>query len=248
FLLLLSFFCLYRLRLLSFPTRRSSDLLASNYYQVKIGGDVALFKGVIKALLTMQETAEAQGNSDVLDLAFIAEHTNGFEALSADIKAHDWSVLEEKSGLHRAQMEEIAQIYAQAKSVSICYGMGITKHRHGTENVRHMVNLLSLRGNIGTPGAGICPLRGHSNVQGDRTMGITEIPTESFLMRLDEVFGIKSPRAHGNNAIRTLQAMVNGHCRAFIGMGGNYAAAMPAPDVIYEAFKTLSLNVQIITK
>src|SRR5690625_183880 len=225
-----------------------STPLASNYYQVKIGGDVALFKGVIKALLTMQETAQAQGNSDVLDLAFIAEHTNGFEALSADIKAHDWSVLEEKSGLQRAQMEEIAQIYAQAERVIICYGMGITQHRHGTENVRHMVNLLLLRGNIGKPGAGICPLRGHSNVQGDRTMGITEIPSESFLARLDEVFGIKSPRAHGNNAIRTLQAMDSGHCRAFIGMGGNFATAMPAPEVLYQAFRKLDLNVQIITK
>lgn len=228
-------------------TLRSTPL-ASNYYQVRVGGDVALIKGVIKALLHLNRQALENGDTAVLDMDFIEQHTAGFEALCADIQATEWAALEEKSGIDRVSMEEIATLYAAAESVIICYGMGITQHRHGTENVRHLVNLLLLRGNIGKPGAGICPLRGHSNVQGDRTMGITEIPTESFLMRLDEVFGIKSPRAHGNNAIRTLQAMVNGHCRAFIGMGGNFAAAMPAPDVIYEAFKTLSLNVQIITK
>lgn len=225
-----------------------STPLASNYYQVKIGGDVALFKGVIKALFALHEAAQAKGDSNVFDLEFIAEHTRGFDELYMDIQAHEWSVLEQKSGLGRAQMEEIAQIYVQSERAIICYGMGITQHRHGTENVRHLVNLLLLRGNIGRPGAGICPLRGHSNVQGDRTMGITEIPGEGFLARLDEVFGIQAPRAHGNNAIRTLQSMRSGHCRAFIGMGGNFATAMPAPDVLYAAFKTLDLNVQIITK
>lgn len=229
-------------------TLRSTPL-ASNYYQVRVGGDVALIKGVIKALLQLHNKSLAQhGHSTVFDLDFIHAHTIGFEELCADIQAVEWAVLEQKSGINRAQMQEIAALYAQAERAIICYGMGITQHRHGTENVRHLVNLLLLRGNIGKAGAGICPLRGHSNVQGDRTMGITEIPSESFLERLDTVFGIQAPRAHGNNAVRTLHSILDGHCQAFIGMGGNFAVAMPASDLLFHAFRALRLNVQIITK
>lgn len=225
-----------------------STPLASNYYQVKVGGDVAMLKGMMKALLAMHQTAIDADKTAVLDLDFIAEHTSGFEALEQDLNAVPWNTLEQKSGLSQTDMEQMAQIYAAAERVIICYGMGITQHRHGTENVRHLVNLLLLRGNMGKQGAGICPLRGHSNVQGDRTVGITEIPAEPFLAKLDKVFSITAPRKHGHNAVKSLLAMADGTSKAFIGMGGNFAAAMPDPVLAYKAFRGLDLNVQIITK
>ncbi len=225
-----------------------STPLASQYFQVKSGGDVAFVKGVMKVLLQMHQQAITAGQPGVLDTDFINEHTVGFDQLKADLEAISWDSLEKKSGLSQNDMQNFAHIYTQANNAIICYGMGITQHRHGTENVRHLVNLLLLRGNIGKPGAGICPLRGHSNVQGDRTMGITEIPTEAFLQKIDTAFGIQSPRQHGHNAITSLKAIIEGRSQGFIGMGGNFATAMPDQDRSYQAFKQLELNVQIITK
>ncbi|WP_454883816.1 FdhF/YdeP family oxidoreductase [Sphingomonas oryzagri] len=212
--------------------------LASAYHLVKVGGDAAMLKGMMKRLF----------ERDVLDHAFIAAETTGFDALTADIEATGWGEIERRSGLTRAAIESMADTYAAAERVIICYGMGITQHRHGTENVQQIANLLLLRGNIGKPGAGICPLRGHSNVQGDRTVGITEIPKEDLLQRLDTAFGIDSPRKHGHNAVETLAAMREGKSRTFIGLGGNFAVAMPDPDVCYDAFRKLDLSVQIVTK
>ncbi|WP_018387992.1 FdhF/YdeP family oxidoreductase [Ancylobacter sp. FA202] len=226
----------------------SSTRLASAYHQVKVGGDVAMLKGMMKALLAADEARLAAGGEGLLDRAFIAEHTVGFDELRADLDATSWSAIERRSGLSRAAIESMADVYWNAERVIACYGMGITQHRHGTENVRQIVNLLLLRGNMGKPGAGICPLRGHSNVQGDRTVGITEIPTEAFLTRLDAAFGITAPRKHGHNAVEALAAMANGSSRAFIGLGGNFAVAMPDPEVAFAAFRKLDLNVQIITK
>ncbi|MFG1429740.1 FdhF/YdeP family oxidoreductase [Xanthobacter sp. V2C-8] len=226
----------------------SSTPLASAYHQVKVGGDVAALKGIMKALLAEDAARAARGEDGLLDRAFIAEHTVGFEGLVADIAATGWDEIEQRSGLARAAIESIARVYWSSERVIACYGMGITQHRHGTENVRQIVNLLMLRGNMGKPGAGICPLRGHSNVQGDRTVGITEIPAEPFLARLDKAFGISAPRAHGHNAVKALAAMVDGSARAFIGLGGNFAVAMPDPQAAFSAFRRLDLNVQIITK
>ncbi|MFG1401806.1 FdhF/YdeP family oxidoreductase [Xanthobacter sediminis] len=226
----------------------SSTPLASAYHQVKVGGDVAALKGIMKALLAEDAARTARGDEGLLDRAFIAEHTAGFEGLVADIAATGWDEIEQRSGLARVAIESIAEVYWSSERVIACYGMGITQHRHGTENVRQIVNLLMLRGNMGRPGAGICPLRGHSNVQGDRTVGITEIPAEPFLARLDKAFGISAPRAHGHNAVKALAAMVDGSARAFIGLGGNFAVAMPDPQAAFSAFRKLDLNVQIITK
>ncbi|MDH7637838.1 FdhF/YdeP family oxidoreductase [Sphingomonas oryzagri] len=212
--------------------------LASAYHLVKVGGDAAMLKGMMKRLF----------ERDALDHAFIAAETTGFDALKADIEATGWEEIERRSGLARAAIESMADTYAAAERVIICYGMGITQHRHGTENVQQLANLLLLRGNIGKPGAGICPLRGHSNVQGDRTVGITEIPKEDFLARLDTAFGIESPRKHGHNAVETLAAMREGKSRTFIGLGGNFAVAMPDPEACHEAFRKLDLSVQIVTK
>jgi len=225
-----------------------STPLASAYHLVKVGGDVALLKGVMKALLARDRAQQAAGGPAVFDHAFIATHTAGFTDLVEDLDRQDWPALERRSGLTQAAMESIADVYARADRVILCYGMGITQHRHGTETVQQMANLLLLRGNIGREGAGICPLRGHSNVQGDRTVGITEIPTEPFLARLDAHFGIASPRAHGHNAVEAVAAMQVGRAKAFVGLGGNFAAAMSDPQTTFAAFRKLDLNVQICTK
>lgn len=226
----------------------SSTPLASAYHQVRIGGDAALFKGMMKALIEADATDIAAGGPGMLDRAFIAEHTVGIEDLKADIAATDWPAIERKSGLTRAAIEGVARTYWQADRVIVCYGMGLTQHRHGTENVQQLANLLLLRGNIGKPGAGICPLRGHSNVQGDRTVGITELPTEPFLARLDAAFGITSPRKHGHNSVETIAAMRDGYAKGFIGLGGNLAVAMSDPESCFAAFRKIDLNVQICTK
>jgi len=225
-----------------------STPLASTYYQVKVGGDAAMVKGMIKALLSADQADLAAGGTGLLDRAFIAEHTTGFEALKVDIEATAWDAIERRSGLTRDAIESMARVYWQAERVIICYGMGITQHRHGTENVQQLANLMMLRGNIGREGAGICPLRGHSNVQGDRTVGITEIPTESFLDRMDATFGFSSPRAHGHNAVEAIIAMRDGRSKGFIGLGGNLAVAISDPEATFAAFRKLDLNVQICTK
>jgi len=225
-----------------------STPLASAYYQVKVGGDAAMVKGMIKALLHADANDLAHGGTGLLDRPFIAEHTAGFDALKADIEATPWVAIERRSGLSRQDITAMAQVYWQAERVIICYGMGITQHRHGTENVQQIANLLMLRGNIGREGAGICPLRGHSNVQGDRTVGITEIPAESFLQRMDTAFGMTSPRKHGHSAVDSIIAMRDGRSKGFIGLGGNLAVAISDPEATFAAFRKLDLNVQICTK
>ncbi|MEW5420774.1 FdhF/YdeP family oxidoreductase [Amorphus sp. 3PC139-8] len=226
----------------------SSTPLASAYHQVKVGGDVAVLKGIMKALLAEDAARLARDDDGLLDRDFIEEHTVGFDELVSDLDLTSWEEIEQRSGLAQSAIESMAETYWSADSVIACYGMGITQHRHGTENVRQIVNLLLMRGNIGKPGAGICPLRGHSNVQGDRTVGITEIPAEPFLARLDKAFGISAPRKHGHNAVDALAAMADGSSRAFIGLGGNFAVAMPDPQLAFSAFRGLDLNVQILTK
>jgi molybdopterin-dependent oxidoreductase alpha subunit len=212
--------------------------IATSYYQVKVGGDAAVVQGMMKTLL-------ARG---AVDHAFIRAHTTGFEALAADLAAMSWDEIESVSGLWRADIEAAADVYANANSVIICYGMGITQHRHGTSNVQQLANLLLLRGNIGREGAGICPLRGHSNVQGDRTVGITEIPGAAFLDNLRSVFGFEPPRAKGHAAVEALEAMRDGRSRALVCLGGNLPVAMPDPQACFEAMRKLDLSVHIATK
>jgi molybdopterin-dependent oxidoreductase alpha subunit len=225
-----------------------STQLASAYHQVRVGGDVAVFKGMIKALLAADAADLAAGGKGLLDRAFIAEHTTGLDDLTADIQATSWSSIEARSGLTQAAIIGMAETYWRAENVIICYGMGLTQHRHGTENVQQLTNLLLLRGNIGKPGAGVCPLRGHSNVQGDRTVGITEAPKAEMLDKLDAAFGIKSPRDKGHNAVEAVAAMRDGTAKGFIGLGGNLAVAMSDPEASFAAFRRLDLNVQICTK
>ena len=142
----------------------------------------------MKLVLEAHESAVRSGGEPVLDLAFIEQHTSGLEALSEDLRRTSWDDILRVSGLRRAQIERVARIYMQAKAVIVCYGMGLTQHRYGTENVQQAANLLMMRGNFGRPGAGICPVRGHSNVQGDRTVGITETPSAELLDQIEKVF------------------------------------------------------------
>ena len=221
----------------------SSTAIASTYFQVKAGGDAAALKGIMKAVLALDA---ARGN--VLDRAFIAEHTQGFEALAADLEATEWPTIEKESGLTRGELEFVAEAYAKSNATIVAYGMGVTQHNTGTWNVRLIADLLLLRGNIGKPGAGICPLRGHSNVQGNRTVGITEKPSERFLDKLRDVFGFEPPRHHGNDAVKTLQAMVDGRSKALLCLGGNFAVAMPDPELAFPAMKALELSVHMGTK
>ncbi|MCR6685176.1 FdhF/YdeP family oxidoreductase [Pseudoxanthomonas sp.] len=222
--------------------------IASTYFRPRIGGDVAVLKGMMKALLDADAADLAGGGGGLLDRGFIAAHTTGFEALAADLRATPWEAIERRSGLSRAEIESAAAIYAAAERVILCYGMGITQHRHGTRNVQQLVNLLLLRGNIGKPGAGICPLRGHSNVQGDRTVGITEKPDAGLLDGIRRTYGFEPPAAHGHDAVAAVQAIAEGRSKALISLGGNLAVAMPDPQATFPAMRRLELAVHIATK
>jgi len=226
----------------------SSTELASTYYKVRVGGDAAMLKGVMKILLTMHEEALSKGEPGVIDEAFITEHTEGFNALKADLESTDWEHILNVSGMTREEIQHIARLYASAERTIICYGMGITQHQYGTQNVQQIANLLLMRGNIGKPGAGICPLRGHSNVQGDRTVGITEAPPQSLLNSIEKVFGFKPPQKHGHGAVEAIKAMRDGQAKALLCLGGNLAEAISDPQVTFPAMRNLDLVVHMATK
>ncbi|WP_439685897.1 Anaerobic selenocysteine-containing dehydrogenase [Cupriavidus oxalaticus] len=220
-----------------------STRIASSYFQVRAGGDAAAIKGVMKALL---EREASQGN--VLDYEFINTHTEGFDALADDLRATEWADIEKASGLGRQDLELVAAAYARSKATIVTYGMGVTQHNEGTANVRLLCDLLMLRGNFGKPGAGICPLRGHSNVQGNRTVGITEKPSAGFLQRIEAVFGFTPPGGHGHDAVNAMQAMIDGRSRALLCLGGNFAVALPDPEQCFPAMGRLDLSVHVGTK
>jgi molybdopterin-dependent oxidoreductase alpha subunit len=226
----------------------SSVPIASHYLQVRIGGDAAALKGICKALVESDRAARASALAPVLDHGFLADHTAGFEAFVADLDGTLWADIEQASGLRRADLEMVAAAYARAKATIVCYGMGITQHRTGTANVHQIANLLLLKGNIGRRGAGIAPLRGHSNVQGNRTVGITERPTAAFLDRLGHVFGFEPPRSQGHSVVETIAAMGAGTARAIICLGGNLAIAAPDPRACFAGFRNLDLAVSLATK
>ncbi len=226
----------------------SETQLASAYYNVRIGGDMALLKGMMRLLIERDDAASAAGRPSLLDDEFIQTHTVGFDELRRDVLNSEWKDIERISGLSQTQIAELADAYAAAERTIICYGMGITQHEHGTQNVQQLVNLLLMKGNIGKPGAGICPLRGHSNVQGDRTVGITEKPSAEFLARLGERYGFTPPHAPGHAAIASMQAICTGQARALICMGGNFALAMPDREASAVPLTQLDLTVHVATK
>ena len=226
----------------------SSTRISSQYHQVKAGGDLAALTGICKALVDMDAEARRAGRPALLDDAFIATHCHGFAEFAEWLGGQDWDELERRSSLHRAAMEATAVTYAAADRVMGIYGMGLTQHRAGVETVRMLVNLLLMRGNIGKPGAGICPVRGHSNVQGQRTVGITEKPKLVPLDRMAEQFGFAPPRETGMNTVEACEAVLAGRVPAFIMFGGNFVRAIPDRDRMEPAWRRIRLTVSVATR
>jgi molybdopterin-dependent oxidoreductase alpha subunit len=226
----------------------TSTPISESLYQVRVGGDIAVLKGLMKAVIEADDAAIRADAPRIVDVDFIRGHTQGFEALAADVRTTTWEAIERKSGLSRTQICSAAMVYMNAPSVILVYGMGICQHHDGSLTVQQIANLALLRGNVGRPGAGLCPVRGHSNVQGDRTVGITEKPTAEFLRQLEKRFGFKPPSAHGHDVVGALEAMMRGESKVFIALGGNFAAAVPDWNQTRDALRGLDLIVQISTK
>jgi molybdopterin-dependent oxidoreductase alpha subunit len=223
-------------------------VISTQYHQVKAGGDVAALTGLCKAVLEADERARATGGPRALDTAFIEEHCHGFDEFAAAMRARTWDEIEKESGLTQGRIEQAAGTYLRAKQVMGIYGMGLTQHRNGVLNVQMLVNFLLLRGNMGKPGAGICPVRGHSNVQGQRTVGITEKPELAPLDKLKELYGFEPPRDKGMNTVEMCEAIKAGKLQALVSLGGNLVRAVPDHDQMDAAWRAIPLTVQIATK
>ncbi|MFF3621713.1 FdhF/YdeP family oxidoreductase [Streptomyces sp. NPDC002467] len=213
--------------------------LSDLFLQIRIGGDQALFRLLNKLVI------ETEGATDE---TFIREHTHGYEELVAAAADADWAETLTATGLTRPEIERALAMILASKRTIVCWAMGLTQHKHGVATIREVVNLLLLRGDIGRPGAGVCPVRGHSNVQGDRTMGIFERPAPAFLDALDLEFGITSPRGHGYDVVRSIQALRDGRAKVLFAMGGNFVGATPDTDVTEAAIRRASLTVHVSTK
>jgi molybdopterin-dependent oxidoreductase alpha subunit len=211
--------------------------------QVRIGGDLALLRGVSKAVF---EAAAKDPN--VLDRDFIADYTHGVDEYRALVEATSWTDLVRNSGVDEAGIRRLADSYMASKRVIIAWCLGVTQHEHGVDTVREIVNVLLLRGNIGRTGAGPCPIRGHSNVQGNRTCGINHRPDEAFLARLAKVCGFDPPREHGLGAVATVEAMRSGNVKVLVALGGNFALALPDLLATAAALRKCELTVQVSTK
>lgn len=223
-------------------------LISTQYLQVRNGGDIAALTGLCKWLIETDDGARQDGGERLLDEEFIATHTQGFEAFADAMRAASWTDIERESGLERAALEEAAQTYAEAAAVIGIYGMGLTQHREGVANVQMVSNLLLLRGNIGKRGAGICPVRGHSNVQGQRTVGITEKPELAPLDQLAALYQFEPPREKGRNTVATCEGVLDGSVRAFIGLGGNFLRAVPDAVRLQDAWRRQALTVHVATR
>ncbi len=218
--------------------------LADVWLQPRINGDLALFKGIMKAMLTL----EAASPGKVIDHEFIREHTHGYAALVADLHAAPWADIVESSGVDREQIEAAAALAAQSRATICCWAMGLTQQPNAVETIQTIVNLLLLGGHIGRPGAGVCPVRGHSNVQGDRTMGIFEKMPDWWLDLLDTEFDFKSPRAPGLDTVDSIKAMHAGQVKVFFAMGGNFLSATPDTEFTATALRRCALTAQVSTK
>ncbi|HJQ07477.1 MAG TPA: FdhF/YdeP family oxidoreductase [Nocardioides sp.] len=218
--------------------------IADQLLLIRPGGDLALFKMLNKQLLEAEDAAPGT----VLDHDYIATHTTGFDDFAAQARDITWEQTLEATGLSREEIEAVHHQVLGARSVIVCWAMGLTQHRHGVPTIREVVNFLMLRGNIGRPGAGVCPVRGHSNVQGDRTMGIWEKMPDSFLDALGKEFGFEPPRHHGVDSVDAVRAMRDGRAKVFVGMAGNFVRAMSDSDVTEAALRSCRLTVQVSTK
>jgi molybdopterin-dependent oxidoreductase alpha subunit len=226
----------------------SSTKISTQYHQLKAGGDIAALMGMCKILIELDDQARMAKRPSILDHEFIAEHVHGFEEFANLTRTYSWQQLEQRSGLSRTAIEAAATVYANANRVIGIYGMGLTQHRAGVEAVQMLANLLLLRGNIGKSGAGICPVRGHSNVQGQRTVGISEKPELVPLDRLAEQFSFEPPREKGMNTVEACEGIIAGKVSAFLMLGGNFVRAIPERGKMEEAWRSLDLTVSISTK
>jgi molybdopterin-dependent oxidoreductase alpha subunit len=225
-----------------------STKISSVFIRPKVGGDFALIKGVAKRVIELDDAALSSGGERVLDTGFIAEHTVGFDAFAGDLRAERWETIVAESGVPMDEVLKLADIYVKGRAVIATWGMGLTQHKNSVPTVQLLSNLMMMRGNIGRRGAGLCPVRGHSNVQGDRTVGIEEQPTQQFLDRLGEVYHFEPPREHGLDVVNTIQAMLDGKVKVFIGLGGNFSIATPDTPRTWEAMRACDLTVHITTK
>jgi molybdopterin-dependent oxidoreductase alpha subunit len=226
----------------------ASTALASQYVQVRPGGDIAALTGVAKHVLELDAEALARGEDGVLDRGFIAQQTSGFDEWLAFVEASDWAEIEREAGVAREELERAAHTYVRAKAVIGIYGMGLTQHVHGSQAVGAFVNLLLMRGNIGRSGAGMQPIRGHSNVQGQRTVGVTEKPELAPNDKYRELFGFAPPMRKGHNTVEFLEALISGEMRAYVGLGGNLMRAVPDAERVEQAWRGMELTVHIATR
>ncbi|MGY5450405.1 FdhF/YdeP family oxidoreductase [Agarivorans sp. MS3-6] len=224
-----------------------SSPTTSHYFTPKLGGDMAAVRGMVKVLLSRHQQAQLQGQA-VFDMAFIDKHTQGLETYLVEVEQTPWGKIVEQSGLSQVQIEAAADLYQQSDRVIIAWAMGITQHKHSVATIHEMTNLQLLFGQIGRQGAGVCPVRGHSNVQGDRTMGINEKPNAAFLQSIEQVFGFTPPHKPGHNVVQAIEAMLNGRSKVFIGLGGNLVAAAPDTQLSEQALANCELTVSIATK
>jgi len=222
-------------------------VISSQYHQVKTGGDIAVILGICKHVFAADDQAKANGRR-VLDVPFIEQHTHGFEEFEAKVRSTSWDEIEAASGLSRADIERAAQVYVEADRVIGIYGMGLTQHFHGFDNIAMLLNMLLLKGNIGRDGTGLSPVRGHSNVQGQRTVGISEKPELVPLDKLAKQFGFEPPRKKGLNTVETCEGILSGKVKAFFGLGGNFVRAIPERAAMEAAWTKMELTVQVATK
>ncbi|MEV4378373.1 FdhF/YdeP family oxidoreductase [Streptosporangium sp. NPDC049644] len=218
--------------------------LSDRFLQIRLNGDLALFKAMSLLLLEAEEAAPGT----VIDRDFVEAHTHGFDEWAEDLRSLDWAEVEEATGLDRPAVEEAVREVLGAKSVIVCWAMGLTQHKNSVATIREVVNFLLLRGNVGRAGAGVCPVRGHSNVQGDRTMGIYEKPPARFLDALRDEFGFEPPREHGFDTVEAIRALRSEQAKVFIAMGGNFVSATPDTAATEEAMRRARLTVQVSTK
>ncbi|MDI6407373.1 FdhF/YdeP family oxidoreductase [Streptomyces albus] len=212
--------------------------LTDLFLQIRIGGDQALFRALNRLIL----------ERDAVDEEFVGAYTHGFEEFAEAARAADWDETLAATGLERAEIERALEMVLASRRTVVCWAMGLTQHKHSVPTIREVVNFLLLRGNIGRPGAGVCPVRGHSNVQGDRTMGIFERPAPAFLDALEKEFGFAPPREHGYDVVRAIRAMRDGKVKVFFAMGGNFVAASPDTEVTEAAMRRARLTVHVSTK
>jgi molybdopterin-dependent oxidoreductase alpha subunit len=215
--------------------------LTDIFLQVRINGDVAVLKGIMKCLQQAEE-------KEVFDWDFIRSKTEGFDAFLADLTQTDLNECVKSSGISLPEMQKVADLLKNKQKIIVTWAMGLTQHKNAVATIQEIVNLLLLKGSIGKPGAGLCPVRGHSNVQGDRTMGIWEKPPKAFLDKLAQVFDFEPPRHYGLDTVEVIKAMGEGKIKVFLAMGGNFLSATPDTDFTMQALKTCNLTVQISTK